>query len=106
MAHRLTEEQWRPLEAAHHARVDAVTAAHLSRRHDARKHPVEDFLFTYYTHRPAQLRRWHPGPGSRSKVQPSAPTGSSTGMPMAPLAWTSRPFSRLARPPFGSSATC
>jgi len=63
MAHRLTDEQWRPLEAAHHTRVDAATAAHLSRRHDARKHPVEDFLFTYYSHRPAQLRRWHPGPG-------------------------------------------
>jgi hypothetical protein len=62
MAHRLTADQWRPLEAAHHARVDALTAAHLSRRQDARKHPVEDFLFTYYMYRPAQLRRWHPGP--------------------------------------------
>jgi len=61
MAHRLTADQWRPLETAHHARVDAVTAAHLSRRHDARKNPVEDFLFTYYSHRPAQLRRWHAG---------------------------------------------
>jgi hypothetical protein len=63
MADRLTQEQWRPLEAAHRARVDALTSAHLSRRQDARKHPVEDFLFTYYVHRPAQLRRWHPGPG-------------------------------------------
>jgi hypothetical protein len=63
MAHQLTQDQWRPLEAAHHARVDALTAAHRSRRNDARKHPVEDFLFTYYVHRPAQLRRWHPGPG-------------------------------------------
>ena len=63
MAHRLTEDEWRPLEVAHHARVDAVTAAHLSRRHDALRHQVEDFLFTYYSHRPAQLRRWHPGPG-------------------------------------------
>ena len=63
MAHRMNEDGWRPLEAAHHARVDALTAAHLSRRHDALAHPVEDFLFTYYSHRPAQLRRWHPGPG-------------------------------------------
>ena len=63
MAHRLTQDQWRPLESAHHARVDAVTAAHLSRRRDARTHPVEDFLFTYYMHSPAQLRRWHPGSG-------------------------------------------
>src|SRR5690606_37323824 len=28
-----------------------------------RKHPVEDFLFTYYSYRPGQLRRWHPGAG-------------------------------------------
>ena len=27
------------------------------------KHPVHDFLFTYYSQRPAQLRRWHPGFG-------------------------------------------
>lgn len=27
------------------------------------KHPVHDFLFTYYSQSPAQLRRWHPGFG-------------------------------------------
>jgi hypothetical protein len=62
MAQRLTQHQWRPLETAHHARVDAATAAHLSRRQGSRTHPVEDFLFTYYMHGPARLRRWHPGP--------------------------------------------
>ena len=62
MAHRLSEGEWRPLEAAHHGRVDALTAAHLSRRQHDRQHPVEDFLFTYYQHSPAQLRRWSPGP--------------------------------------------
>ena len=60
---RLSEDQWRPPEAAHHARVDALTLAHLGRRRGARPHPVEDFLFTYYMHSPAKLRRWHPGPG-------------------------------------------
>lgn len=29
------------------------------------KHPIHDFLFTYYAHRPAQLLRWHPGFGVR-----------------------------------------
>jgi hypothetical protein len=57
------EQEWRSLERAHAARVDALTAEHLTRRADARRHPVADFLFTYYSHRPAQLRRWHPGPG-------------------------------------------
>lgn len=55
--------EWEAAEAAHHARVDVATAAHLRRREDGRRHPVEDFLFTYYSQRPAQLRRWHPGPG-------------------------------------------
>ena len=59
----LAEGAWRPLEAAHHARVDAAAAAHVGRRRAGMQHPVEDFLWTYYSHRPAQLRRWHPGPG-------------------------------------------
>jgi hypothetical protein len=62
MPHRLTQDQWRPLEAAHSARVDAATAAHRSRRESGRPHPVADFLFTYYMYSPSQLRRWHPGP--------------------------------------------
>ncbi len=59
----LTREEWTALEAAHVARVDAVTAPHRERRDDGRSHPVEDFLFRYYNHSPARLRRWHPGPG-------------------------------------------
>ncbi len=59
----LAESQWQERTAAHEARVDSATAAHLARRQDHRKHPVEDFLFTYYSFKPAQLRRWHPGAG-------------------------------------------
>lgn len=59
----IDRNEWEAAEADHHGRVDAATSAHLRRRGDGRKHPVEDFLFTYYSHRPAQLRRWHPGPG-------------------------------------------
>ncbi len=50
-------------EAAHHARVAPVTSAHLARRERGEQHPVIDFLFDYYGHPPARLRRWHPGPG-------------------------------------------
>ena len=56
---------WQALEAAHAERVDAATAAHRHRRRSGRRHPVEDFLFTYYSFTPAQLRRWHPGAGVR-----------------------------------------
>jgi len=54
---------WRALERAHHDRVDMATRSYRSRRSLGMAHPVEDFLFTYYAHRPAQLRRWHPGAG-------------------------------------------
>ncbi|WP_191279373.1 3-methyladenine DNA glycosylase [Nocardioides flavus (ex Wang et al. 2016)] len=59
----LSAAEWRPLAEAHAARVDAFVEPHLARRADQVKHPVHDFLFTYYSHRPAQLRRWHPGYG-------------------------------------------
>ena len=59
----LAEETWRACAAAHAERVDAFVQPHLERRRDRVKHPVHDFLFTYYSQRPAQLRRWHPGYG-------------------------------------------
>jgi hypothetical protein len=45
--------------------VDALLADHLARKSRREPHPVEDFLFTYYSVRPNQLRVWHPGPGIR-----------------------------------------
>jgi hypothetical protein len=59
----LSEEVWRARKLAHEARVDALVAEHLARRRDGVRHPVHDFLFGYYSFRPAQLRRWHPGFG-------------------------------------------
>ncbi|HSX66998.1 MAG TPA: 3-methyladenine DNA glycosylase [Nocardioides sp.] len=46
---------------AHGARLAPYVEPHLRRRAAGKKHPVHDFLFTYYNHRPAQLLRWHPG---------------------------------------------
>jgi len=51
---------WSALRAAHESRVDVWVGPHLARRRDGVTHPVEDFLFTYYSQRPAALRRWHP----------------------------------------------
>ncbi len=59
----LREQEWQARRDAHVRRVDAWLAPHLDRRGERRAHPVEDFLFTYYSHRPARLRRWHPGAG-------------------------------------------
>ncbi|MGN5240339.1 MULTISPECIES: 3-methyladenine DNA glycosylase [unclassified Rhodococcus (in: high G+C Gram-positive bacteria)] len=66
-AHReviLTESQWTARRDRHRHEVDELLAAYLRRRAAHEKHPVHDFLFTYYSHRPAQLRRWHPGFGT------------------------------------------
>ncbi|WP_253943932.1 3-methyladenine DNA glycosylase [Nocardioides marmotae] len=59
----LATAEWQARAAKHAARVDAFVAPHLARRESRVKHPVHDFLFTYYSQRPAQLRRWHPGFG-------------------------------------------
>jgi hypothetical protein len=59
----MSRAEWEPLAEAHAARVDRFVRPHLERREARVKHPVHDFLFTYYSQRPAQLRRWHPGVG-------------------------------------------
>jgi hypothetical protein len=59
----LDETSWTARRAAHEQRVDTWVQPHLARRRDGVPHPVEDFLFTYYSQRPAALRRWHPGFG-------------------------------------------
>ena len=60
---RLSFQEWLTLELAHQARAEALTEAHLARRSRHERHPVEDFLWTYYSVKPAELRRWHPGAG-------------------------------------------
>ncbi|MBB6118657.1 3-methyladenine DNA glycosylase [Nocardiopsis algeriensis] len=60
----LAEGEWRERAHRHGRRVDALVGGHLRRRRAGERHPVEDFLFTYYNLKPAQLRRWHPGAGT------------------------------------------
>lgn len=60
---RLAAAEWRAREHAHAERADALTAGHRVRAARGEKHPVEDFLFTYYSYKPSILRRWHPGVG-------------------------------------------
>ena len=58
----LPPQAWQDAESAHHERVDRLCAGHRDRARSGQAHPVEDFLFTYYSLRPGRLRRWHPGP--------------------------------------------
>lgn len=57
--------------AAHRARLARFIEPHLARREARLKHPVHDFLFTYYAFRPGQLLRWHPGFSLESREETS-----------------------------------
>lgn len=57
----LDESRWKRREHAHGERVKQFLETH--RAQPGASHPVWDFLFTYYSLRPRQLRAWHPGFG-------------------------------------------
>ena len=59
----LAPQDWIRRSATHLGRVDALLGPYLRARAAGRPHPVIDFLFTYYSLKPGQLRRWHPGFG-------------------------------------------
>ena len=61
----LSRDEWRARETAHEARANALTAGRQDRAVRGEKHPIEDFLFTYYPSRVSALQRWHPGAGVR-----------------------------------------
>jgi hypothetical protein len=59
----LDESVWTERERLHAERVDHFVEPHLHRARRGEAHPVWDFLFSYYSLKPRQLRRWHPGYG-------------------------------------------
>ncbi len=61
----LEHDQWTARAEAHADRVEAFVAPHVERARTGEAHPVWDFLFSYYSLRPGQLRCWHPGHGVR-----------------------------------------
>lgn len=66
----LSRDEWQARAASHRARLAPYVEPHLARREAGLAHPVHDFLFTYYSQRPAQLLRWHPGFGVRLEDAP------------------------------------
>jgi len=59
----LDEPHWTTRERMHQKLVDEFCEPHRRRASIGEAHPVWDFLFTYYSLRPRQLRIWHPGFG-------------------------------------------
>lgn len=63
MMNTLEQQDWQERRRVHQARVRAWTDPHRARVLRGEKHPVYDFLFSYYSYRPGWLLRWHPGYG-------------------------------------------
>lgn len=59
----IPRDDWHARRAAHEERVDRLLAGHRWRTTRGIKHPVEDFMFEYYSFRVHELRRWTPGAG-------------------------------------------
>ena len=57
----LSRHDWTTLRQSHCKRVSKWTRDRVTRAGIGDKHPVYDFLFTYYSFRPAYLDRWSPG---------------------------------------------
>ncbi len=60
--------QWHARMHEHSARVAAHADAFVDRRSRGAKHPVHDFLFTYYSFAPAKLKQWVPPYGVSIEV--------------------------------------
>lgn len=56
----LSRAEWRARMQEHLERVSAPADAFVDRRSRGQKHPVHDFLFTYYSFAPARLKQWVP----------------------------------------------
>jgi hypothetical protein len=59
----LAETDWTERERRHVERAEEFLAPHRARAQRGDPHPVWDFLFSYYSLKPRQVQRWHPGYG-------------------------------------------
>lgn len=87
----LPEEVWTARRDRHRESVAVLVGPHQERQAAGVKHPVHDFLFTYYSVRPNQLRRWHPGfgvvlagPSATSSLQYAGYGATDDGVTVSP----------------------
>ncbi|MFZ4594354.1 MAG: hypothetical protein ACOYOF_08865 [Verrucomicrobiaceae bacterium] len=64
----LSVSAWTARAEAHAERVAKWTDAFVQRRSRNEKHPVHDFLFTYYNFSPSKLRQWIPAVGDELEI--------------------------------------
>lgn len=77
----LPREVWDLRARLHKQRVQPWIAPYLQQKSRQAKHPVYDFLFQYYSFRPAQLARWSPGPNVAIEA------GQIDNLPGSPKTW-------------------
>jgi hypothetical protein len=63
-----SRDEWRARMQSHLRRVAGPADAFVERRSCGEKHPVHDFLFTYYSFTPAKLKQWLPPLGVSLEV--------------------------------------
>ena len=61
MIARLNQSDWLGRVDEHRERLAPFADERLARQFAHVKHPINDFLFEYYSYRPAELLRWSPG---------------------------------------------
>ncbi|MGM7669748.1 3-methyladenine DNA glycosylase [Microbacterium sp. A93] len=76
--------QWRAAAAAHRARIAAYTEPLRQLHATGVRHPVHDFLFSYYSLTPGALERWHPGAGTVLAADPGPDAGPEPGAGRSP----------------------
>ncbi|MEY4323189.1 MAG: hypothetical protein RL410_970 [Actinomycetota bacterium] len=59
----LNRIEWKPLADSYSDSARHITAAARERKQSGERHPIEDFLWEYYSLRPAHFEKWHPGCG-------------------------------------------
>ncbi|MDZ4289661.1 MAG: hypothetical protein U0984_16970 [Prosthecobacter sp.] len=84
--------EWWARTREHLVRVGALADAFVGRRSRGEKHPVHDFLFTYYSFSPAKLKQWLPPLGVAIEVS----EGDLEQMPWLNLAPLRREGSTVA----------
>jgi len=72
----IPEDVWVTAEQRHRARVAAHAEGFVQRRAHGQKHPVWDFLFTYYNFSPNKLLTWVPGIQQKDKQPPLVASGA------------------------------
>ncbi len=66
----LQRSEWHACMDTHQKRVGKQADAFVGRRSRGEKHPVEDFLFTYYSFPPGKLKQWAPALGVTLEILP------------------------------------